>query len=339
MHKKIIKPKQSLQKFQDGGIASGYSLLGPTLKDPKIALPGSYFGTNLSPIGSNTNLKPLTSATTALTNPQIQNSFNLGKTAQKAQNRQNRRQERQANGGFFGNALSKTSDLNSDLGGEISSAMYAPLKNLNSSLIGNEYTSNGAATANKLSSAVEDLGAKINPIGGATNQIGKSIGNLIGGTKDRVQGGGSAAVSAISTGLSALGPAGMVGGFMLNLINGIGGRRVSKLNDNTDQFGSGYSGSALDVKNSIDKYSNKKAGLFDFGFYKKGQNAINKARTEQNTVLNIMDNNKLLKSNTMAENYATQNQNRYSGAIPQLLLAKSGTKLPELEKARLLLQS
>ena len=38
MHNKIIIPKQFLQRFQTGGIASGYSLLGPKLKDYEIAL-------------------------------------------------------------------------------------------------------------------------------------------------------------------------------------------------------------------------------------------------------------------------------------------------------------
>lgn len=74
-----------------------------------------------------------------------------------------------------------------------------------------------------------------------------------------------------------------------------------------------------------------------------GKGKANRFINEQNRVNKLLTDigleNKLVKSNTMAENYVSQNQNRYSGATPQLLLAKSGIKFPKLEEAKQLLQS
>lgn len=171
------------------------------------------------------------------------------------------------------------------------------------------------------------------------NAAGGMIGNLIGGTKDRVQGTGSAVVGTVSKVASNFGPVGMAVGTALNLLNGIGGKRVDSLTDMTDQFGTGYGGSQSDVSESISKYSGKKAGLFDFGFAKKGNAAIAKARKTQNTILGIMDKAKLRKSNSAVDTYLSQNQNRYAGYEPKLLLSKRGMKFPELDRAREIISS
>ena len=95
--------------------------------------------------------------------------------------------------------------------------------NLNTALVGNEKTGSTA----QVMSGVKDIGhnvvSQFNPMGGMINTGAKTIGNLIGGTKDRVEGTGSQIQGMVSDGLSMLGPIGMAAGAALNLINGIGG--------------------------------------------------------------------------------------------------------------------
>lgn len=212
---------------------------------------------------------------------------------------------------------------------------------LNKSLVGNEATGNTSHILNASADTIGQVGSTFNPLGGMANSIGKFAGNLIGGTKDRVQGAGSAAVNAVSTGLSFLGPVGMVAGAALNFINGIGGKRVRALTNKTDEIASGYSGSIADINDNITKYSNKKAGLFDFGFASKGNKILNEIDTMQTRALEATEKGKLAKSNAMGATYFAQNQNRFAGYSPQLLLpgGKHGMKLPELENARNLINS
>lgn len=210
---------------------------------------------------------------------------------------------------------------------------------LNDTLVGNEATGDTARNLNAIADAGAQIASQFNPLGGAVNSTGKLIGNVIGGTKDRVEGSGSAAINAISTGLSFAGPVGMVVGGLLNVINGIGGKRVDKLADRTDQISSGYSGTTSTIRDSISKYSNKKAGLFDFGFARKGNKAIKEARRLQDLTTDITEEGKRRKENTAGETYISQNLNKYSGNTPQLILSKNGVKFPELKKARELIRS
>ena len=210
---------------------------------------------------------------------------------------------------------------------------------LNDTLVGNEATGDTARGLNAIADTGAQIASQFNPLGGAINSTGKLIGNVIGGTKDRVEGAGSAAINAISTGLSFAGPVGMVAGGLLNVINGIGGKRIDKLADRTDQISSGYSGTASTISDSISKYSNKKAGLFDFGFAKKGNKAIKEARRLQDLTVDITEEGKRRRENTAGETYISQNLNKYSGNTPQLILSKNGVKFPELEKAKELIRS
>ena len=52
-----------------------------------------------------------------------------------------------------------------------------------------------------------------------------------------------------------------------------------------------------------------------------------------------MDEAKLRKSNSAADTYLSQNQNRYAGYEPKLLLSKKGMKFPELDRAREIISS
>lgn len=210
--------------------------------------------------------------------------------------------------------------------------------NLNTALVGNEKTGSTA----QVMSGVKDIGhnvvSQFNPMGGMINTGAKTIGNLIGGTKDRVEGTGSQIQGMVSDGLSMLGPIGMAAGAALNLINGIGGKRIDKLVDNTSDISNEYSGSKKFISNSIDKYSNKKAGLFDFGFHRKGQNAITRARRMQNTTLDITDAGKKRLNNQIGQSLASKNFNTYNGLDNMYSLAKNGMKFPELDEARAFLQ-
>ncbi len=238
----------------------------------------------------------------------------------KIQTEVNNKLSKSANKPSFGQKLSMLDAEH----GETFNAIGSAISGINASLIGDEKTGKGAETAHSITNTVNSL-IPSSGIGSMANAAGGMIGNLIGGTKDRVHGTGSAVVGTVSKVASNFGPVGMAVGAALNLLNGIGGKRVDSLADMTDQFGSGYGGSQSDVSESISKYSGKKAGLFDFGFAKKGNKAIQEARKTQNTILGIMDEAKLRKSNSAYE--------------PKLLLSKRGMKFPELDRAREIISS
>lgn len=236
-------------------------------------------------------------------------------------------------------ATSKLKSLNANPIAGIASQVVGGLRDLTEQDV--EYTGKTSETLNNISGMVENINAQINPLGNAANQAGAALGNLIGGTKDRVKGAGSAAIDTISSVASNFGPIGMAVGTALQLVNGIGGKRVDSLTDMTSDIiastGSGYSGSVNSVQESIDKYSNKKAGLFDFGFAKKGNAAIDEAERKQNIMLDIGRYQDLRKSNTAAADLAQQNKNKYSGLTGgQMVIGKKGMKL-DLSWARGLL--
>lgn len=235
----------------------------------------------------------------------------------------------------FGGAKT-VNNLNGKFGGAFQMGDQL-IGNLNTALVGNEKTGSTA----QVMSGVKDIGhnvvSQFNPMGGMINTGAKTIGNLIGGTKDRVEGTGSQIQGMVSDGLSMLGPIGMAAGAALNLINGIGGKRINKLVDNTSDISNEYSGSKKFISNSIDKYSNKKAGLFDFGFHRKGQNAITRARRMQNTTLDITDAGKKRLNNQIGQSLASKNFNTYNGLDNMYSLAKHGMKFPELDEARVII--
>lgn len=318
MRKKIIMPKQFLQKYQSGGIASGFSLISPELKNYQVALPGSYFGPNLSSIGSNTDLKPLTSATQALTNPQINNSFSLGKKAQRAANKQNRRNG-QSGASKFSQENAQALNAIGAAGSQIASATKG-------------FNESQSAINSGINSAISMIPG-VGPLASAALGTFDAIGGALGAKIDTLD-----ANDASRAGLSGANKANE----LLGALPGVGtvlgafaGKTIqSNKSAEIDSLTNAYGSSTADIDAA--QGMGGKRMLF-------GKGKANRFIAEQNRVNKLLTNisleNKLAKSNTMAENYASQNQNRYSGATPQLLLAKSGIKLPELEKARLLLQS
>lgn len=235
------------------------------------------------------------------------------------------------------NLINKTKALGSSTGGSIASTALGAFN----SIAGNnnvEKTGKTAEIAGTLSGLVEGVSSKINPLGSSVASAGKMIGKLIGGNKDRVEGTGSAVVGAVSQGLSYLGPWGMVAGAALNMINGIGGKRVDSFTDLSGDFSSDFSGSAFDVNDIHSKYSNKKAGLFDFGFASKGNKAVDEAVRQQNIIMDTQDLNRKRKNNNIGGDLTSSILDRYQGN-QQLRLAKKGIKFPELENARNILSN
>lgn len=316
MHNKIIIPKQFLQKFQTGGIASGYSLLGPKLKDYEIALPGNYFNSNLNSIGSNISLKPSTLTTQGL--PQLNNSFSLGKKAQRVANKQNRRNG-QSGASKFSQENAQALNAIGAAGSQIASATKG-------------FNETQSAINSGINSAISMIPG-VGPLASAALGTFDAIGGALGAKIDTLD-----ATDAARAGLSGANKANE----LLGALPGVGtvlgafaGKTIqSNKSAEINNLTSAYGSSTSDIE-AAQGMGGKKM-LF-------GKRKANRFINEQNRVNKLLTDigleNKLVKSNTMAENYTSQNQNRYSGATPQLLLAKSGTKLPELEKARLLLQS
>ncbi len=232
----------------------------------------------------------------------------------------------------------KSKSLGASTGGSIASTALGAFN----SIAGIKNIENTGKTANVLGGVEKmatNISSKINPLGSSIASAGKTAGYLIGGKKDRVEGAGSKITGMVSQGLSYLGPIGMAAGAALNMINGIGGKRVDSFTDLSKEFSSDFSGSAINVSNTHDKYSNKKAGLFDFGFAKKGNAAVDKAVLQQNTILDTQDKNKKRLNNNISQDIQNVVLNKYQGNNHNIMLSKQGSKFPELDAVREMLES
>ena len=118
---------------------------------------------------------------------------------------------------------------------------------------------------------------------------------------------------------------------------GIGGKAATQgfINKSAeiDQMTNAYGGSVADI-NAAQALSGKRM---------LGTGKANKFIREQNRVNNLITDisleSKLRKSNSAGDTYLSQNQNKYAGYTPQLLLSKKGMKFPELDTARSLINS
>lgn len=232
----------------------------------------------------------------------------------------------------------KSKSLGASTGGSIASAALGAFNSID----GIKNIENTGKTANVLGGVEKmatNISSKINPLGSSIASAGKTAGYLIGGKKYRVEGAGSKITGMVSQGLSYLGPIGMAAGAALNMINGIGGKRVDSFTDLSKEFSSDFSGSAINVSNTHDKYSNKKAGLFDFGFAKKGNAAVDKAVGQQMAILDTQDENKKRLNNNISQDIQNVVLNKYQGNNHNIMLSKQGLKFPELDAVREMLES
>lgn len=118
------------------------------------------------------------------------------------------------------------------------------------------------------------------------------------------------------------------------LVGMFGGRTAKSYKSaEIDQMTNAYGGSVADI-NAAQALSGKRM---------LGTGKANKFIREQNRVNNLITDisleSKLRKSNSVGDNYLSQNQNKYAGYTPQLLLSKKGMKFPELDTARSLINS
>lgn len=114
------------------------------------------------------------------------------------------------------------------------------------------------------------------------------------------------------------------------------GKQMDTVSDSAyrDTIGSGFGASLADI-DSAKEFSGKRIA---FGA-KKATSAITNANAQVAALNRVGAEAELAKQNNVGELYMQQNINKYHGFSPSLLLAKKGSKIPELENARVILRS
>lgn len=177
-------------------------------------------------------------------------------------------------------------------------------------------------------SSVGPVGAIIGAASGVVDAIGSATGlnldNIDADAAKRTGIGGKAATQGF---INSLPGASM-------LVGMFGGRTAKSYKSaEIDQMTNAYGGSVADI-NAAQALSGKRM---------LGTGKANKFIREQNRVNNLITDisleSKLRKSNSAGDTYLSQNQNKYAGYTPQLLLSKKGMKFPELDTARSLINS
>lgn len=177
-------------------------------------------------------------------------------------------------------------------------------------------------------SSVGPIGAIIGAASGVVDAIGSATGlnldNIDADAAKRAGIGGKAATQGF---INSLPGASM-------LVGMFGGKTAKSYKSaEIDQMTNAYGGSVADI-NAAQALSGKRM---------LGTGKANKFIREQNRVNNLITDisleSKLRKSNSAGDTYLSQNQNKYAGYTPQLLLSKKGMKFPELDTARSLINS
>lgn len=192
-------------------------------------------------------------------------------------------------------------------------------------------TQEQASTRESIRSAINSVGP-IGAIIGAASGVVDAIGSATGLNLDNIDAdaakragiGGKAATQGF---INSLPGASM-------LVGMFGGRTAKSYKSaEIDQMTNAYGGSVADI-NAAQALSGKRM---------LGTGKANKFIREQNRVNNLITDisleSKLRKSNSAGDTYLSQNQNKYAGYTPQLLLSKKGMKFPELDTARSLINS
>lgn len=189
----------------------------------------------------------------------------------------------------------------------------------------------GGGVSNMSSGLQQGLGA-IGPGLGAASGVVDAIGSVTGLNLDNID--KDAAKRAGISGKAA------IQGFINSLpgvsmaVGMFGGKTAKSYKSaEIDEMTSAYGGSVSDI-NAAQKLSGKRMlGTGKANKFIKEQNRIN------NLITDISLESKLKKSNSAGDTYLSQNQNKYAGYTPQLLLSKEGMKFPELDDARKLISS
>lgn len=221
-----------------------------------------------------------------------------------------------------GNKMGMSGGLQAGLG-----AASSMLGGLSTSGLTQEQASTREGIRSAISSA-GPIGAIIGAASGVVDAIGSATGlnldNIDADAAKRAGIGGKAATQGF---INSLPGASM-------LVGMFGGRTAKSYKSaEIDQMTNAYGGSVADI-NAAQALSGKRM---------LGTGKANKFIREQNRVNNLITDisleSKLRKSNSAGDTYLSQNQNKYAGYTPQLLLSKKGMKFPELDTARSLINS
>lgn len=223
---------------------------------------------------------------------------------------------------FTSNKIGMSGGLQAGLG-----AASSVLGGLSTSGLTQEQASTREGIRSAISSA-GPIGAIIGAASGVVDAIGSATGlnldNIDADAAKRAGIGGKAATQGFINSLPGV-----------SMLVGMFGGRTAKSYKSAeiDQMTNAYGGSVADI-NAAQSLSGKRM---------LGTGKANKFIREQNRVNNLITDisleSKLRKSNSAGDTYLSQNQNKYAGYTPQLLLSKKGMKFPELDTARSLINS
>lgn len=221
-----------------------------------------------------------------------------------------------------GNKMGMSGGLQAGLG-----AASSMLGGLSTSGLTQEQASTREGIRSAISSA-GPIGAIIGAASGVVDVIGSATGlnldNIDADAAKRAGIGGKAATQGFINSLPGV-----------SMLVGMFGGRTAKSYKSAeiDQMTNAYGGSVADI-NAAQALSGKRM---------LGTGKANKFIREQNRVNNLITDisleSKLRKSNSAGDTYLSQNQNKYAGYTPQLLLSKKGMKFPELDVARSIINS
>lgn len=227
-----------------------------------------------------------------------------------------------ANIASTGNKMGMSGGLQAGLG-----AASSMLGGLSTSGLTQEQASTREGIRSAISSA-GPIGAIIGAASGVVDAIGSATGlnldNIDADAAKRAGIGGKAATQGFINSLPGV-----------SMLVGMFGGRTAKSYKSAeiDQMTNAYGGSVADI-NAAQALSGKRM---------LGTGKANKFIREQNRVNNLITDisleSKLRKSNSAGDTYLSQNQNKYAGYTPQLLLSKKGMKFPELDVARSIINS
>ena len=227
-----------------------------------------------------------------------------------------------ANIASTGNKMGMSGGLQAGLG-----AASSMLGGLSTSGLTQEQASTREGIRSAISSA-GPIGAIIGAASGVVDAIGSATGlnldNINADAAKRAGIGGKAATQGFINSLPGV-----------SMLVGMFGGRTAKSYKSAeiDQMTNAYGGSVADI-NAAQALSGKRM---------LGTGKANKFIREQNRVNNLITDisleSKLRKSNSAGDTYLSQNQNKYAGYTPQLLLSKKGMKFPELDVARSIINS
>lgn len=196
---------------------------------------------------------------------------------------------------------------------------------------GGNLTAEQNATREGIRSAISSAGP-IGTIIGAASGVVDAIGSVTGLNLDNID--KDAAKRAGISGKAA------IQGFInslpgVSMLVGMFGGKTAKSYKSAeiDEMTSAYGGSVSDINAAQELSGKRMLGTGKANKFIKEQNRIN------NLITDISLESKLKKSNSAGDTYLSQNQNKYAGYTPQLLLSKEGMKFPELDDARKLISS